>query len=380
MDTIFPFGFPFATGFYLTFYVVTLMIHVAFMNYVLAGTGYLAARFVLRGGRDIAGAADSAPARSARTLADWMPLMLSGAITAGIAPLLFLQILYKRSYYTANLLLFHRWMSILPVLIVGFYALYVTKTAWAKRTPNRWLWAAVGLVPFLCVAFTGYSWTENHLLSVSDQAAWTRFYLGDRWFFFTPQLVPRLSLWAFGAIPTLALVLAWQRWGLGRRENEPAELQCAEARHLSTLALVGLALTALAGLSYAAVAGDLLQKALLGPMALPYVAIAVVGVVVQVGSWMAQRGSSGLDRRWLVTASVGLASTLLGMTVARESIRLTTLGAETVEALYPLHQTASQVGGLVVFLLFFAVNAGLIALCVVLVSRGRRTEVAATPG
>ena len=42
MERMFPLGFPLATGFYLSFYVLTLAIHVLFMNYVLAGTGYLA--------------------------------------------------------------------------------------------------------------------------------------------------------------------------------------------------------------------------------------------------------------------------------------------------------------------------------------------------
>ena len=37
MDTPFPFGLPLPTAFYLTVYVLTLMIHVVFMNYVHAG-------------------------------------------------------------------------------------------------------------------------------------------------------------------------------------------------------------------------------------------------------------------------------------------------------------------------------------------------------
>ena len=44
----------------------------------------------------------------AAPLRDWLPFVLSAAITAGIAPLLFVQILYQRAFYTANLLLFNR--------------------------------------------------------------------------------------------------------------------------------------------------------------------------------------------------------------------------------------------------------------------------------
>ena len=42
MDTPFPFGFPPPTAFYLALYIGTLVVHVVFMSYVLAGTGYLA--------------------------------------------------------------------------------------------------------------------------------------------------------------------------------------------------------------------------------------------------------------------------------------------------------------------------------------------------
>ena len=43
MDIFFPFGYPWPTTFYLTLYVLTLLLHVVPMNYVLAGSTYWAA-------------------------------------------------------------------------------------------------------------------------------------------------------------------------------------------------------------------------------------------------------------------------------------------------------------------------------------------------
>ena len=126
------------------------------------------------------------------------------ALVPGVAPLLFLQILYKREYYTANLLLFNRWKAILPVLIVGFYAIYLLKSWWLTRRAG-WIAAAV---PILCVAFTGYSWTENHLLSVRSPAFWGEFYGTRAQVYHDPQLLSRLLIWAVGSVPTLVLVLA----------------------------------------------------------------------------------------------------------------------------------------------------------------------------
>ena len=74
METPFPFGFPRPTMAYLALYVVTLVIHVVFMSYVLAGTAYLGARGAIRRGED---------SPLTIVLRDWMPLMLSAAITAG---------------------------------------------------------------------------------------------------------------------------------------------------------------------------------------------------------------------------------------------------------------------------------------------------------
>jgi len=71
MNAPFPFGFPGATAFYLTLYVVTLLIHVAFMNYVLAGATCL----VFGLGRGRAGSATTTGAPSIRTATSscWPP-------------------------------------------------------------------------------------------------------------------------------------------------------------------------------------------------------------------------------------------------------------------------------------------------------------------
>ena len=42
MNEVFPFGLPPATALYLVLYVLTLSVHVVFMNYCLGGSLYLA--------------------------------------------------------------------------------------------------------------------------------------------------------------------------------------------------------------------------------------------------------------------------------------------------------------------------------------------------
>ncbi len=354
MNAPFPFGFPGATAFYLTLYVVTLLIHVAFMNYVLAGATCL----VFGLGRGRAGSAGNA---LAHILQDWLPFCLGLAITAGVAPLLFLQILYQESFYTSNLLLSHRWMAILPVLIVGFYLLYLQKTAWlmARGTTVVLL---VRTVAWLCFTFIAWSWTENHLLSL-DREGWVTHYASGHWLYYSPELPPRLAVWYFGALPTLALVLGWQtRWIRGESQIDGDET----VRLLTGLGLAGLALTTISGVWYATtLPGDVRGK-LLGGLAGPYLGLAAAGLVIQAAAWWLVWRRQSLSRGLLWFLTAGWLCGLVGGTVVRECRRLVALDLSPLEK---LHAEAAQVGGLVAFLVFFAINAGLITYSVILVRR-----------
>ena len=171
MSDVFPLGLPAPTTLYLCLYVVTLVAHVVFMNYTLAGAVIL--------GVETARGRASGPV--ATMLRDWLTFALSLAITAGVAPLLFVQILYREGFYTANLLLGTRWMAVVPALIAGFYLLYAAKIE--RVSARKWLAVAVSVGAVLCFVFVGYSFTENHLLSVSP-AEWSGVYTrGDvAWF------------------------------------------------------------------------------------------------------------------------------------------------------------------------------------------------------
>ena len=105
--------------------------------------------------------------RSPATVRDRLPFMLGCGITAGVAPLLFLQLLHQRRFYTANLLLGPRWCAVVPALIVGFYALYLAKASSKWRARSR---SASALA---CFAFVAWSWSELHELMQADPA-WAR--------------------------------------------------------------------------------------------------------------------------------------------------------------------------------------------------------------
>jgi hypothetical protein len=337
VNAVFPFGLPPATALYLVLYVVTLSVHVVFMNYCLAGSLYLT--WKLRTAK-----ADVA----AGVLRDWLPFALGAAITAGVAPLLFLQILYKREFYTANLLLLHRWMSILLVLMAAFYLCYILKTAaLQRRPPGRQ--ALVAAAVFACIGFTGFTWTENHVLSLQSQEVWSTHYAQGLMWYRDAQLWPRFGLWFFGSWPIMAALLSWQL---------RAQPDGTAAVPVGRMALAGLAAAAACAALALVMMPDAQRAALLGRLAAPYTAVALGGVALQGGAWLRVLRRRGITPGTRAAVSAGAALTVLGTSVAREALRL---AAVDVSSLYDLHARAGRMGGLAVFLAFAGINAVLIA-------------------
>jgi len=222
MLRIFPFGFDQQLRFYLIVYVLTLIVHVFLMAYVLAGSLWLAWA-TLASGHD---AIPRTKQPLARILRDWMPFALSGAITAGVATLLFVQILYRQQFYTANLLLGWRWMVVIPVLVTSFCLLYVLKSRAVSRCafPLR-LGLSIGVAT--CFLFVAFCWTANHLLSL-NATAWPEDYRSGDAVRSPLALLLRLSTWVAGTFPAMSILAAWQLRGM-RTRTEAWDTTVSEA-------------------------------------------------------------------------------------------------------------------------------------------------------
>lgn len=98
-------------------WVVTFLIHLLFVNTVLGGS-LLAA---------LAGSRKPGRRETALLLVEVNSWAISFAITFGIAPLLFMQVLLGRFFYTATVLVAWPWLAMLGLLVVGYYLNYVAK-------------------------------------------------------------------------------------------------------------------------------------------------------------------------------------------------------------------------------------------------------------
>jgi len=185
-------------GVVLALYIGTLALHAVFVAYVLAGSAFA----LLRRKDPIAA-----------TVLDRLPFMLGCGITAGVAPLLFVQLLHQRRFYTANLLLGPRWFAVVPALIVGFYALYLAKAS------DRWRRIAL-VVALACFAFVAWSWSELHELMQADPE-WAAFYAAGHRLFTAATIAPRFVI-VIGAMATLFVtVAAWSTDTAGRSRLAP---------------------------------------------------------------------------------------------------------------------------------------------------------------
>lgn len=343
MTEIFPLGFAFPTALYLCCYVATLCIHLVLMSYTLAGAAYLAALGVV--GKDRFRAASDLGG----IIQDWLPFSLGLAITAGVAPLLFLQVLYQPLFYSANLLLSHRWMLIVPVLILGFYLLYLLKSDWGAQ--RKRVWSVSAVAAFLCFCFVAWAWTENHLLSRASNQ-WVSFYASEHSFFRSPETVPRLVFWFLIAVSILAVLLGWQlRYTRSDHAREHQKLVCV-------MGLVSLPLALASLFIYAGTSAPTLQEAFTTQAAKPYAIGAMFGAGAMIVGWTNQLRRADAHGAHLLLTSAGMLLLVLGISVVREVQRLQLVD---MSAFGEAHTRALDSGGLWAFLLFLVINSALVA-------------------
>ena len=89
-----------------------------------------------------------------------LPPAVTFAITLGVAPLLFVQLLYGRFLYTSSILMALPWMSFIVALIAGYGLLY-RHTGLLKKDK---LSLPVGIASALLLLWLGFLWTNNATL------------------------------------------------------------------------------------------------------------------------------------------------------------------------------------------------------------------------
>ncbi len=320
------------TALFILLIALTMVLYTAFMHYALAGSIWVAWS-TLRGR-----ATGVRPDRIAVLVREWLPFAVSGAITAGIAPLLFVQVIYQGSFYTANLLLFNGWMAILPALILAMWMLYLSKAhgtlaGWIAKATAATL--AAGLMVFVACMFV-----ENHLVSLNP-SAWVTMYATGEGGPSASAVWSRLLMWVGMSFTTLAALVAGQEL-LGACGSSAAD-RASAARPLAIMAWSGLAFTVAAAGWHAQADGDA-ERAWLSVAARPYAWAALTGAGVALVAWAMVFVQGTLSAATVVSALAGSLVLLVGAAMIREVQRLADLAGTPAAA-----RSVTIGGGAVVF-------------------------------
>jgi hypothetical protein len=204
-----PLPFPAPVWLLQTLLVLGFFLHAIPMNVVLAGTP--ASGLLLWLGRKDR---TSNCYRLGKTLACALPLFISVAVTQGIVPLLFLQLLYGPMYYTSSVLMAVPWLSVIFFLLVGYYSSYVVIYRHLKASDSKQPGVAAPAIMFVAslVFLTISFFFVNNMTLMIMPENWLRLYQTGASGFHLPlahqQLWPRWLHFLVSAIAVTGLAIA----------------------------------------------------------------------------------------------------------------------------------------------------------------------------
>lgn len=181
--------------------VFTFVLHALFMNLALGGTILAAISQLFSGGSK-----DDHRLALAQRLMGINTFAISLAISTGIAPLLFVQVLYQQYFYTATILIGWIWLLLLVMLMLGYYAAYAYKFRGAPaKGSGGTVWLTVAAVMFLLIAMIHVAVNLIH----SQPGKWAALAENPWAILADPAYFPRLLHFVLAAIGFTSVVAAW---------------------------------------------------------------------------------------------------------------------------------------------------------------------------
>jgi hypothetical protein len=233
-----------------------------------------------------------------RRLVRLFPSAMAFTVTLGVAPLLFLQLVYGRFVYSASIVSAWYWLLIVAAVILGYYSLYGASLAKRDNRKGLFLGLALGSAAFVSLVYSGiFSLAERPELA---KQLYAEAQSGLAW---NPRWADILLRWlhmAAGAVTVggfFAALLAWDS-ALGHKVA-------------NRFFLWGVVLSFGTGLAYLFSLGDLI-----GPfMRSPAIWILTAGLLLTLLAVFLHH------RRSRALAGAALFLSLLAMTASRHEVR-----------------------------------------------------------
>jgi hypothetical protein len=304
-----------------TLHIVTLTLHFVAMNFLFGGV-IIALYAGLRKRWD-----DPALVKFARLF----PSAMAATVTFGVAPLLFLQLVYPRQVYAAAIVSGWFWLLIFVVVIVAYYALYRASFG-GQRTGKVGL-AALGLA-LAGMLYVSLMYSSVFTMAESPLLIRSLYAQNQSGLVWNPDTGSYLLRWlhmVLGAVTVGGFCVGM----LGR--NEPAAYRVGRQFFLG-----GMILASLAGIAYLLALLPILKAF----MRSPAIWVLTVSIVLSLGTL------HFFFKKNFVVSGAMLFGSMLGMVYARHTVRLLQLAGEYDPASL---RVAPQWGPFALFLVCFII-------------------------
>ena len=207
-----PESIPAPYWLFLTLDILLFILHLLVINVVLGGSLIIAYKRWFGKSEPLADSVHG-------IMASKLPTGFAIGINLGVAPLLFMQVIYGHFFYTSSVLMAVYWILVIPLLILAYYGAYIHIK---KYDISEWLSKSAILVVSLILLYISFIQVNNNTLMMQP-AKWIAYFdnrngtilnLAD------PSLIPRYLhfLLASIAIAGLFMAMLWSR-----RQNKGVE-------------------------------------------------------------------------------------------------------------------------------------------------------------
>ncbi len=308
-------------------HILTLTLHFAAMNFLAGGiVAVFAGRFSSRWENP-----------AVRRMVALFPSVMALTVTLGVAPLLFLQLVYPAQMYSAAIVSGWFWIMVIPAAILAYSLLYGASFASKAgvSAQGRYLWPALAALVYVSLVYSS-------VFSLAERPGLMRELYGAN----QTGLVwnPRVGEYAMRWLHMLTGAVTVGGFFLGVIGRDDAEAFPAGKRAFTW----GMAAAALAGVAYL----GSLQDIMVPLMRSPAIWALTVAIVLSVGSLHL------FYRRAFAASGLTLFVSLLLMVVTRHEVRLLRLAGTFDPSSV---RVAPQWSAFVVFLVSFVVALALVA-------------------
>lgn len=333
-----PDALPVHWGWFQILLLVTFFLHILLMN-VMLGTIIIAFIRHLQ--------EPEHPGLLTREISKKLPFSIALAVNFGVAPLLFVQVLYGNFVYTSSVLMAALWLSIIGILIAAYYTAYIYRYQYNKMADGRMV--AAGVISCLLLVI-GFFFSNNFTLMLHPES-WHRYFDHPSAMllnFSDPTLIPRYLHFTASslAVGGLAIALYFRR----RQLHGDPEAKQWVGYGCNWFGYATFANFALGFWFFDALPTGLINPAtLVGGLFSCFIVIGIITAVLAVIYGM---------RRQVMPALYLILTTIFSMIMARELLRVAYL--KPWFSLTEL-KVAPAYSPLILFLLFFAGGLVLLA-------------------